>query len=93
MGKVTTVERFFTDVEERLKCTTGERRQRLEERLTLACRAVSMAEAAGAAAGLSAPDELGGDKHRLPAHTLLVGLCPNNFLGKPILSAGAVMRR
>ncbi len=31
-----TVERFFDDAEERLKCTNGERRQRLEERLTLA---------------------------------------------------------
>ncbi|WP_394888537.1 hypothetical protein ACG873_25360 [Mesorhizobium sp. AaZ16] len=31
-----TVERFFTDAEERLKCTNGERRQHLEERLRLA---------------------------------------------------------
>lgn len=35
-GKAMTVERFFTDAEERLKCTNEERRQRLEERLTLA---------------------------------------------------------
>jgi hypothetical protein len=35
-GRAMTVERFFTDAEERLKSTNGERRQRLEERLTLA---------------------------------------------------------
>ncbi|TIU12891.1 MAG: hypothetical protein E5W44_05540 [Mesorhizobium sp.] len=35
-GRAMTVERFFADAEERLKCTNGERGQRLEERLTLA---------------------------------------------------------
>ncbi|WP_245458009.1 hypothetical protein [Mesorhizobium sp. M6A.T.Cr.TU.016.01.1.1] len=35
-GKAMTVERFFTDAEERLKCMNDERRQRLGERLTLA---------------------------------------------------------
>ncbi|MEZ0169502.1 hypothetical protein [Microvirga sp. TS319] len=35
-GRAITVERFFADAEERLKSTNGERRQRLEERLTLA---------------------------------------------------------
>ncbi|MEE1656734.1 hypothetical protein VB618_11040 [Microvirga sp. CF3062] len=35
-GRAMTVERFFTDAEERLKSTNGERRHRLEERLTLA---------------------------------------------------------
>ncbi|TGP50623.1 hypothetical protein EN873_22275 [bacterium M00.F.Ca.ET.230.01.1.1] len=35
-GRAMTVERFFADAEERLKSTDDERRQRLEERLTLA---------------------------------------------------------
>jgi hypothetical protein len=35
-GRAMTVERFFKDAEEHLKCTNHERRQRLEERLTLA---------------------------------------------------------
>jgi hypothetical protein len=35
-GRAMTVERFFTDAEERLKGTDGESRQRLEERLRLA---------------------------------------------------------
>ncbi len=35
-GRAITVERFFADAEERLKTTSGERRQRLEERLRLA---------------------------------------------------------
>lgn len=35
-GRAMTVEQFFADAEERLKCATDERRQRLEERLTLA---------------------------------------------------------
>lgn len=35
-GRAMTVERFFTDAEERLKSTNDERRQRLEERMTLA---------------------------------------------------------
>ncbi|MCG7394264.1 hypothetical protein MHY87_15265 [Microvirga sp. ACRRW] len=35
-GRAVIVERFFADAEERLKSTNNERRQRLEERLTLA---------------------------------------------------------
>ena len=35
-GKAMMIERFFTDAQERLKCTNDERRQRLEKRLTLA---------------------------------------------------------
>jgi hypothetical protein len=35
-GRAMTVERFFTNAEERLKCTNDERRQHLEERLRLA---------------------------------------------------------
>lgn len=35
-GRAMTVERFFADAEKRLKSTGGERRKRLEERLTLA---------------------------------------------------------
>ncbi|BCH27826.1 hypothetical protein [Mesorhizobium sp. L-8-3] len=56
-GKAMTVERFFTDAEERLKCTNGERRQRLEERLTLARAMMETVDPLDFIEGWVAPEE------------------------------------
>lgn len=56
-GRAMTVERFFTDAEERLKCSNDERRQRLEERLRLAREMMESVDPLDFIEGWVAPEE------------------------------------
>ncbi|PSJ55964.1 hypothetical protein [Pseudaminobacter soli (ex Li et al. 2025)] len=56
-GRAMTVERFFADAEERLKNTNDERRQRLEERLTLARAMMESVDPLDFIEGWVAPEE------------------------------------
>lgn len=56
-GRALTVERFFTDATERLKSTDDERRQRLEERLTLARAMLESVDPLDFIEGWIAPEE------------------------------------